>query len=158
MSNRKVDILRGPPYLLFQLVRFHQENGKERRPLIINETLSLVSRSYQLCAAILHKGTPSAGHYLNLLKEATNQWVVLDDETVVVAVDDSLTHEMLKQWAYLVLYKATDLVRKIKDSQGPSFTNYLTRQFYRLRTKGSSRKRHLHRSCTLALTRVLPKI
>lgn len=120
-SNRRVDILRGPPYLLFQLVRFHQENGKERRPLIINETLSLATQSYQLCAAILHKGTAGAGHYLNLLKEATNQWVVLDDESVVVAVDDSLTHEMLKQWAYLVLYKAADLVRRIIDSQGTKF-------------------------------------
>ena len=78
------NVIRPQPFLTIHLDRFYEECPndirKDSTPFVIDLKISLPeAHEYELHSAVLHIGSPIKGHYSTLVREASNQWVVIID-------------------------------------------------------------------------------
>ena len=97
-----------PEVLLLQLERFRRIGGvieKIDRRITTPETLNFAQdgTSYSLTSAVVHSGTPSAGHYVTLIKcPQTGSLFTVDDHRAVKPYD---ARTDLLDKSYLLVYK-----------------------------------------------------
>ena len=115
-----------PEIMTFQIQRFSFDNlsnktVKINHPIKIPMTLSLPYPNepvYNLTSAIVHSGTPSAGHYISLVRCPVSGRIFLMNDQMVPTLYDEST-DILNQ-AYVVIYsKETEAVHTVNDVGPP---------------------------------------
>ena len=120
-------ILGGSNILCFQFKRFSIDNLSKKpvkidHPIKIPMTMSLPSPDesvYNLASAIVHSGTPSAGHYISLVRcPVSGRIFQMDDQKVPILYDEST--DLLNK-AYVVIYsKENEAVHTVNDVRPPN--------------------------------------
>ena len=104
-----------PAHLIIQIKRFNYVDGRSVKIKGKIEVPELIDLSkyyayknrygmYKLYAGIIHRGTPTNGHYISYCKGPDDFWVEYDDETVRTPINAPRL-KSLKEESYVLFYK-----------------------------------------------------
>ena len=77
----------------------------------INTHISLSdTHEYQLHSAVLHMGSNTTkGQYCTMIRELSNQWVMIIDDTLLRGMTDQIADTILSTSAYLIMYQEVSI-------------------------------------------------
>jgi ubiquitin carboxyl-terminal hydrolase 8 len=101
-----------PKILIVTIKRFDHTLKKNVKPVKVPDKLSMKKykiykdtyEEYKLTSICLHQGSANYGHYVALCRHPTNNWVVIDDQSIRKATDDQVNHA--KDNGYVYIFEA----------------------------------------------------
>ncbi|XP_027205772.1 ubiquitin carboxyl-terminal hydrolase 2-like [Dermatophagoides pteronyssinus] len=105
-SRKRLTICRAPHYLIVHLKRFTHTGSKINRKVIINQTLEICGKKYDIYSCILHRGTETTGHYFTLFRPYYNSWLLFDDDQISNDSSIDWIEHWLQNYSYICFYRA----------------------------------------------------